>query len=155
MVRILALELRRILKPDGSFFLNFNDGSDNPFFAFEVAVSMKRLFQLQNTIHWIKSISIEREGETNSFGHFKPINSKRYLNDCHEYVFHFTSEGKTKLDRLAIGVPYADKSNIKRWSHTDGKDSAVEGTQGSYHIKRFIKEPSSAHTPPHSRPNSP
>jgi site-specific DNA-methyltransferase (adenine-specific) len=122
-----ALELRRILKPDGSFFLNFSDASDNPFFAFEVAISMKRLFQLQNTIHWIKSISIERDGETNSFGHFKPINSRRYLNDCHEYVFHFTQEGKTKLDRLAIGVPYADKSNIKRWSHTDGKDKRCRG----------------------------
>lgn len=122
-----ALEIRRILKPDGSFFLNFSDASGNPFFAFEVAISMKPLFQLQNTIHWIKSISIERDGETNSYGHFKPINSGRYLNDCHEYVFHFTPGGNTKLDRLGIGVPYADKSNIERWSHTKGKDKRCRG----------------------------
>src|ERR1041385_4289948 len=70
-----ALEIRRVLKPGGSFFLNFGDASENPFFAFEVALSMKPFFQLQNTIHWIKSISIERGGETNSYGHFKPINS--------------------------------------------------------------------------------
>jgi site-specific DNA-methyltransferase (adenine-specific) len=98
-----ALEIRRVLKPDGSFFLNFSDASKNPFFAFEVALSVKSLFQLQNTIHWIKSISIDRDGETNSYGHFKPINSGRYLNDCHEYVFHFTSDGNTELDRLAVG----------------------------------------------------
>jgi site-specific DNA-methyltransferase (adenine-specific) len=55
------------------------------------------------------------------------INSPRFLNDCHEYVFHFTREGKTKLDRLAVGVPYADKSNIARWSHTNGRDKRCRG----------------------------
>jgi site-specific DNA-methyltransferase (adenine-specific) len=55
-----------------------------------------------------------------SRGHFKPISSPRYLNDCHEYIFHFTKEGRTPIDRLAIGVPYADKSNIARWAHTRG-----------------------------------
>src|SRR5207253_6122660 len=44
-----ALEIRRILKPDGSFFLNFGDASENPFLAFEVALSMKSFFELQNT----------------------------------------------------------------------------------------------------------
>ncbi len=28
-----------------------------------------------------------------SRGHFKPINSPRFLNDCHEYVFHLTPNG--------------------------------------------------------------
>src|SRR5215470_10014695 len=28
------------------------------------------------------------EGGLKTFGHFKPINSTRFLNDCHEYVFH-------------------------------------------------------------------
>jgi site-specific DNA-methyltransferase (adenine-specific) len=47
-------------------------------------------YKLQNTIHWIKSISIEKEdiAKTGSFsqsknvslGHFKPIISKRFLN---------------------------------------------------------------------------
>jgi len=84
-------------------------------------------FELQNTIHWIKSISIETNSEVESFGHFKPINSNRFLNDCHEYVFHFTPEGTTKVDRLAVGVPYADKSNIRRWAHTKGKDKRCRG----------------------------
>jgi len=122
-----ASEISRILKPDGSFFLNFGDASENPFFAFEVALSMRQSFELQNTIHWIKSISIDRDQGTESYGHFKPINSERYLNDCHEYVFHFTRDGSTKLNRLAIGVPYQDKSNITRWSHTQGHDKRCRG----------------------------
>ena len=62
-----------------------------------------------------------------SFGHFKPINSPRFLNDCHEYVFHFTKSGRVELNRLALGVPYQDKSNIARWSHTRGKDLRCRG----------------------------
>lgn len=120
-------EISRVLKPEGSFFLNLGDASENPFFAFEVAIKMGQFFELQNTIHWIKSISIDRDSETHSYGHFKPINSARFLNDCHEYLFHFSLAGKTKLDRTAIGVPYADKTNIERWSHTKGKDKRCRG----------------------------
>ncbi len=28
-------------------------------------------------------------------GHYKPINSDRFLNDCHEFIFHFTPQGAT------------------------------------------------------------
>jgi site-specific DNA-methyltransferase (adenine-specific) len=48
-------------------------------------------------------------------GHSPPINSDRFLNDCHEFVFHFTPGGDTRLDRLALGVGYQDQSNIGRW----------------------------------------
>jgi site-specific DNA-methyltransferase (adenine-specific) len=64
---------------------------------------------------------------TRSFGHFKPINSQRFLNDCHEYVFHFTKSGRVGLNRLSLGVPYQDKSNIARWSHTRGNDLRCRG----------------------------
>ena len=67
------------------------------------------------------------EADVKTFGHFKPINSKRFLNDCHEYVFHFTKSGRVELNRLALGVPYQDKSNIARWSHTRGKDLRCRG----------------------------
>ena len=119
--------VRRVLKPDGSFFLNLGNSSVNPFFAFEVATALKGTFELQNTIHWIKSISIDKEEGTESCGHFKPINSSRFINDCHEYVFHFTPGGHTPLNRLAIGVPYTDKTNIKRWAHTGGRDKRCRG----------------------------
>jgi site-specific DNA-methyltransferase (adenine-specific) len=37
------------------------------------------------------------------------------LNRCHEYIFQFTKDGNVGLDKLAVGVPYQDKSNIGRW----------------------------------------
>jgi site-specific DNA-methyltransferase (adenine-specific) len=53
-------------------------------------------------------------------GHYKPINSARFVNDCHEFVFHFTSSGSVPLDRLALGVPYQDQSNVTRWRRAGG-----------------------------------
>ena len=79
-----GLGIANILAPGGSFFLNLSSASENPFLAFSVAMRIGKFFELQNTIHWIKSISIEREAGVASYGHFKPINSARYVNDCHE-----------------------------------------------------------------------
>src|SRR5256885_3161360 len=56
-----AAEIRRVLRDDGSFFLNIGNSSGNPFFAFEIANHVGNFFELQNSIHWIKSVSIERE----------------------------------------------------------------------------------------------
>jgi site-specific DNA-methyltransferase (adenine-specific) len=123
-----AGEIRRILKPNGSFFLNIGGAPSNPMLPHEVALQFRETFVLQNTIHWIKSIAVTtRVGATESHGHFKPISSKRFLNDCHEYIFHFTLTGKVELDRLALGVPYQDKSNVTRWSHTKGSDLRCRG----------------------------
>jgi len=144
-----AAEIRRVLSSDASFFLNIGAAPSNPMLPHEIAMTLRELFVLQNTIHWIKSITIEEfcshrpvagqidaglqtgnrpvATNTRSYGHFKPINSKRFLNDCHEYVFHFTKSGCVELNRLALGVPYQDKSNISRWSHTRGNDLRCRG----------------------------
>jgi site-specific DNA-methyltransferase (adenine-specific) len=151
-----AAQIRRVLKSSGSLFLNIGAVPSNPMLPHEITIEVRDLFVLQNTIHWIKSIAInaaegrtiapnphldplpgQREadakrqvrvgGDIKTFGHFKPISSKRFLNDCHEYVFHFTKTGRVELDRLAIGVPYQDKSNIARWSHTRGSDLRCRG----------------------------
>ena len=118
-----ATGICRILKPTGSFFLNIGSAPSNPMLPHEIVFQLRDLFVLQNTIHWIKSIAIDNR----TFGHFKPISSKRFLNDCHEYIFHFTKTGRVEIDRLALGVPYQDKSNIARWSHTCGRDSRCRG----------------------------
>jgi site-specific DNA-methyltransferase (adenine-specific) len=116
-------QVRRVLKPNGSFFLNIGAAPSNPMLPHEIVFQFRDLFVLQNTIHWIKSIAIDDR----TFGHFKPISSQRFLNDCHEYIFHFTINGKIDVDRLALGVPYQDKSNIARWSHTRGSDKRCRG----------------------------
>ncbi len=56
------------------------------------------------------------------------------LNDCAEFVFHFTKEGNVKLDKLAIGVPYQDKTNIGRYAN---RDLWTAVTLGLYLMKRF------------------
>jgi site-specific DNA-methyltransferase (adenine-specific) len=124
-----SAEVKRVLADDGSFFLNVGAAPSNPLFPHQVLLALtEELFVLQNTFHWIKSITVEtRKGETISAGHFKPIQSKRYVNDCHEYVFHLTRTGDVPLDRRAAGVPYQDKSNIARWGHTGGIDRRCRG----------------------------
>ncbi|MDG2122564.1 MAG: site-specific DNA-methyltransferase, partial [Verrucomicrobiales bacterium] len=121
-------EAKRLLKPDGSLFLNVGASPKNPFLPYELALALRDILTLQNTFHWIKSITVEsRDGAQTSAGHFKPINSKRFVNDCHEFVFHFTKTGDVPLDRRAAGVPYQDKSNIARWGHTGGVDRRCRG----------------------------
>jgi site-specific DNA-methyltransferase (adenine-specific) len=113
----------RVLHPDGSLFLNVGAKPSDPWTALDVAQTVRSHLRLQNIIHWIKSIAIDRESTGSAsglardlaVGHYKPINSPRFLNDCHEFVFHFTPGGATTLDRLALGVPYQDQSNIARW----------------------------------------
>jgi len=128
--RAWATEVKRLLKDDGSFFLNLGACPSNPLVPHELIVALKNDvgFVLQNTFHWIKSITVEtKEGEQVSAGHFKPLQSHRYVNDCHEYIFHLTKLGTTPLNRLGVGVPYSDKSNIKRWAHTNGRDLRCRG----------------------------
>lgn len=103
---------KKILKDNGSLFINVGYSNINPWISIDVANIIRKNLILQNRINWIKSISIDDK----SFGHFKPINSERYLNVLNEDIFHFTKKGNVKLDRLSIGVPYSCKSNISRWN---------------------------------------
>ncbi len=111
------------LAADGSMFLNVGAKPTDPWTALDVAQAVRPHLRLQNTIHWIKSIAIEKAAagaragleDDLAVGHYKPINSKRFLHDCHEFVFHFTPNGDTPLHRQAIGVRYQDQSNVGRW----------------------------------------
>ena len=119
----IAHELYRVLSDDGSLFLNLGSKPTDPWVVFDVLNIFRRSFQLQNQIIWIKAITIDSIGK--SFGHFKPISSKRFVNDCFEYIFHFTKNGDIPIDRLAIGVPYQDKTNVDRWKN--GNDLRCRG----------------------------
>ena len=111
------------LSDKGSLFLNVGAKPKDPWTALDVAQAARRHLQLQNIIHWVKSIAIEKQlagtraglKDDLAVGHYKPINSQRFLNDCHEFVFHFTKAGDTPIDRQAVGVKYQDPSNIMRW----------------------------------------
>lgn len=106
-------QLARVMAPSASFFLNVGGTGSDPWVTMDVANAFRQTFVLQNHIVWVKSVSIGDD----TVGHFKPISSRRYLNNNHEAVFHFTKAGDVAVDRLAVGVPYKDKSNIARWQH--------------------------------------
>jgi len=116
-------QVRRVLRPGGSLFLNVGAKPSDPWVPYDIAQRAREHFVLQNTLHWIKSIAIDGDDAgaraaidgTLAVGHYKPINSPRFVNDCHEFIFHFTPLGNTPLDRLAVGVPYQDASNVTRW----------------------------------------
>ena len=51
----------RVLEPDGSLFLNVGTRPSDPWTALDVAQAARAHLRLQNIIHWIKSIAIERD----------------------------------------------------------------------------------------------
>lgn len=117
----IVIKIRKKIKDDGSFFLNIGSKPTDPWVPFEVLNILKKHFTLQNAIHWIKSIYIENESYNDAtsinVGHYKPINSNRFLNDTQEYIFHLTKKGNVQIDRLSIGIPYKDEGNINRWKN--------------------------------------
>jgi site-specific DNA-methyltransferase (adenine-specific) len=125
---------KHALAAKGSLFLNVGAKPKDPWTALDVAQAVRPHLELQNIIHWVKSIAIEKElagasaalADDLAVGHYKPINSTRFLNDCHEFVFHFSPTGHTAIDRRAIGVKYQDKSNIARWKGA-GSDRRCRG----------------------------
>ena len=118
----LAKECFRVLKDNGSFFFNIGDKPSDELRSLKVAERISKTFRLQNTFHWVKSIAIPEQNI--NIGHYKPVNSKRYVNNCQEFIFHFTKNNDVEIDKLSIGVPYQDKSNIGRWNNAkeDNRD---------------------------------
>ena len=116
----VGVQLFRVLKSDGSMFINLGSTNIDPWLSADVAAVYRNIFTLQNQITWIKSISIGED----TVGHFKPIASRRFLNHNHETIYHFTKLGDVAIDRLAIGVPFKDKSNIKRCGHAQDRRCA-------------------------------
>jgi site-specific DNA-methyltransferase (adenine-specific) len=119
----VARECKRVLKDEGSFFLNFGQKPTDFWVPWEAAFEIRKYFVLQNVIIWVKSIAIQKSdvGDYHKIlgdiavGHYKPVPGTRFLHDCFEYIFHFTKNGHVGLDRLAVGVPYQDKTNVGRW----------------------------------------
>jgi site-specific DNA-methyltransferase (adenine-specific) len=109
---------KRALADNGHFFLQVGGIPSRPLIPWEVVTEARGAgFVLQNQILWVKSVAIG--GKT--CGHFKPINSKRFMNQTHEFIFHLTNKGETSINRLAVGVPFIDESNIKRFGHENNR----------------------------------
>ena len=115
----------RVMSQTGLFFLNVgNSHSDNMGFLKSHVVAgraCKLGFKQVEEIIWVKAITIPGEdGEPRSIGHFTPVRGRR-LNPLFEYIFVFAKSDDYILNREALNVPYADKSNIGRYSDEDGR----------------------------------
>jgi site-specific DNA-methyltransferase (adenine-specific) len=101
----------------------------------DVGIALRDIFQLQNLITWVKNISVGEE----SYGHFKPINSKRYITPTNETIYHFTKNGNVTIDRLSIGVPYMHKSNLRERSKKKKKTGKIKEDKRCRGNTWFIK----------------
>lgn len=104
-------------------FLNIGGKASGQTELFRTMGAIAEAYTIQNAIVWAKSVTID--GLTH--GHFKPINSCLYVNNCHEYVLHVVNE-LAPVDRLSIGVPFTDKSNIARFKGNRGRDRRCRGS---------------------------
>ena len=95
-------EGKRVLKDDGHMFINMGYSNVDPWIGMEVGLSLRSDWVLQNHINWVKSIHVNDK----TTGHFKPINSKRFVCPTWEHLFHFTKTGDVEIDRLSVGVKY-------------------------------------------------
>ena len=101
-------EAYRIMKPNTALFLNFGHLAGFKSRAFRVSMMAEDVgFVWNDTITWVKN-------------HYRPLQGDKRVNNLTEFIFILT-KGKPSLDRLAIGVPYADKSNVGRFSERDLK----------------------------------
>jgi len=97
-------EVYRLLKPNTLLFINFGHLAEDKFRPFETCqIAIDMGFQLNETIVWRKN-------------HYKPIQGSKRLNNLTEFIFLLHKGEMPKLDRLAIGIPYADITNAKRFA---------------------------------------
>jgi site-specific DNA-methyltransferase (adenine-specific) len=129
MQEIIPLLLES-LRDDGLIYLNFGHLTDNKSRPWEIALLMQKA-----GFYWVDTITWEKK-------QYSPCQRSRRLDNKTEFIYMMTSNdefaedirenifdnyliqmAKSKngyeLDRLSIGVPYKDKSNIGRYSNID------------------------------------
>lgn len=108
--------IRESLRISPVCIVNFGAPTSKPMNIANFMMSASKSGIIQSDIIWLKSVSTE----TFSIGHFKPVNSTRFITNLVEHVFVISRNGDFKIDRLSVGVPFKDKSNIKRFSSNKG-----------------------------------
>lgn len=110
-------ECYRVASDSCVFFLNIGDSAKSQGLSEKVAnLAEKANWIRVQDIIWIKSIYGQ--------GHYTPSGGNRRLNNIWEHIFMFVkNKSKYEIDPKAIGIPYADKSNIGRYSEEDLRDA--------------------------------
>ncbi|MFW9948671.1 MAG: DNA-methyltransferase [Candidatus Thorarchaeota archaeon] len=109
-------ECYRVAKKSAVFFLNIGDSAVDQGKSEKVAMSAENAswIRIQDII-WVKSFL--------GRGHYTPSGGNRRLNNLWEHIYLLVKDANEyKIDPKAIGIPYADKSNIGRYCETDLRD---------------------------------
>ena len=101
-LRDLFIDIRRVLKPQGHFFLNIAPTRKDPLFAYKLAQLVP--MTIQNPIVWAKAVEMPGEGIKGRS--VVTQNTNKYLCRGYEMVWHFTHTGHTPIDREMSSVPY-------------------------------------------------
>ena len=109
-------ECEEVLKKDGVFFLNIGDTAKFPRRSEQVLNWAEEAgFILLQKVVWVKSML--------GRGHYTPSGGTRRFDNVWESIYILVKDRKNyRLNTKNIGVPYADKSNIGRYSDSDCKD---------------------------------
>jgi site-specific DNA-methyltransferase (adenine-specific) len=116
LLRSVWHECYRVLKKTGVFFLNIGDSaSDQGKSEKVVQTAVEAGFTRIQTIIWVKSFL--------GRGHYTPTGGNKRLNNLWENIYLLVKNKKNyRIHPKEIGIPYADKSNIGRYSDEDLRD---------------------------------
>lgn len=102
-----AMQCYAVTKRNGLCFVNFGHLAGEKKRPFAVADCFESVgYEWIDTITWIKP-------------QYSPAQGEKRLNNVTEFIFMFAKGAGYKLNRLSIGVPYVDKSNVGRYSEID------------------------------------
>lgn len=107
LMRCVATNCYGVSKNNSLCFVNFGHLARQKSRPFQMAMMFEAVgYEWVDTITWVKT-------------QFSPTQGERRLNNVTEFVFMFAKGDGYKLNRLSIGVPYVDKSNVGRYSDVD------------------------------------
>jgi len=142
----LGTVLSGCMKPGARAFINFGQLKEDFARAMSIPmlVTMTNDLKVGQTIIWAKSVVVDGAQR----GHYQPIRSDHILNYCWEFIFTFVKPPERKLDRLSIGVGFADKTNLTRGTRGKNGDKHCAGdiwlipykTTGAQRKKKHVYE---------------
>ncbi|OLS12165.1 MAG: DNA modification methylase [Promethearchaeota archaeon CR_4] len=106
----------RVASEKAVFFLNIGDSATDQGISEKVVNAAEEVgwHRIQDII-WVKSIYGK--------GHYTPTGSNKRFNNIWEHINLLVKNvGKYEVNPKAIGIPYADKSNIGRYGDEDLRD---------------------------------
>lgn len=127
-------EACRLLKPSGHLFLNIQPTRDNPLMPYEVVSGID--WVIQNTFIWNKCVEID--GYVRGQG--TVVQSKRYLPNGWEFIFHLSESGNTPISQERSGVPYQPE-----WAEGNAKRNGGRTWRPSVNTWFIPYETSNAH----------